>query len=203
MRSAPMDPDRPDGLCGASTVQGETCKNIAGWGTSHAGVGTCKWHGGAMASHVARAEAIKAEIVVADVRARWDIPDEITCEDFLAEELRRTTAAVRWLDHKVSELSDEEMVFGVVQRRSDGIRSEVVSAAGVHTWTKLWQAERAHGMRVAKSIAELGIEERRVALEEAEVSIVAAAVRRAIEDAPGDPERAMQIAAERLRSLDG
>jgi len=35
------------GQCGARTRSGEPCRQAAGWGTDHPGVGRCKLHGGA------------------------------------------------------------------------------------------------------------------------------------------------------------
>lgn len=35
------------GICGARTRSGDPCKNVAGKGTDHLGVGRCKFHGGA------------------------------------------------------------------------------------------------------------------------------------------------------------
>lgn len=48
----PMDPPtagKPHGSprCGARTRSGSPCRNVAGKGTNHLGIGRCKFHGGA------------------------------------------------------------------------------------------------------------------------------------------------------------
>src|SRR5438105_5262035 len=38
--------------CGAKRHGGGICGMTAGWGTSHPGIGRCKYHGGSMPTHV-------------------------------------------------------------------------------------------------------------------------------------------------------
>ena len=38
-------------MCGAKKENGERCRAFAGQGTSHPGIGACKFHGGSTPSH--------------------------------------------------------------------------------------------------------------------------------------------------------
>src|SRR5262252_841694 len=49
-------------ICGAPTRAGKECRRGAGWGTSHIGIGRCKYHLGNTPSH--RESSIKQEAVV-------------------------------------------------------------------------------------------------------------------------------------------
>jgi hypothetical protein len=48
-------------LCGARKKSGETCRNYAGYGTDHKGVGTCKFHFGNAQAHKKHAVKVEAE----------------------------------------------------------------------------------------------------------------------------------------------
>ena len=48
-------------LCGAKTRSGKQCRKFAGEGTSHVGVGKCKYHGGSMPNHIKHAAKIEAQ----------------------------------------------------------------------------------------------------------------------------------------------
>jgi hypothetical protein len=62
------------GRCGARRRDGELCRNPAGHGTDHPGIGACKLHGGATPNHQAHALAVMADradaAALAELRAR-------------------------------------------------------------------------------------------------------------------------------------
>lgn len=202
--SGPLDPARPDGRCGAKTRAGTPCRTPAGWGTAHPGTGACRKHGGGnFPQQQIRHEQLLAARAVADIAARWEIPDEVTPLDFFAAELRRTAAAVAFLDERVQEHTDTQMVFGttkVTRSEKDGTSTTVEARPSV--WVQLWQTERRHGIAVAKAAAEIGFEDRVVRLEEAKVVLLAQVVEAAIEAGGGDVAAAKRVMAERLRELD-
>jgi hypothetical protein len=59
--------------CGARKHQGPgTCRRPAGWGTSHAGTGRCKLHGGSTRNHRQHAARVKAEAEYAAFLAAYE-----------------------------------------------------------------------------------------------------------------------------------
>ena len=82
----PIDPGKPSmtlaKLCGIKRLKGEQlpCRRPAGWGTDHAGFGSCKLHGGATPSHTKHAEK---------QRAAW--------QQFLIDEIDPSLAVIRRL----------------------------------------------------------------------------------------------------------
>lgn len=189
--------------CNARTKGDTRCRRPAGWGTPHAGVGTCKLHGGSTPDAVKHGQRILVERHVAEVTARWHVPDDVSIAEFFQAEMRRSAATVAYLDERVSELSDRDLVFGVtrIERNTAGEESQVAEAAQSVWWT-LWRQERRHALDVAKTAASVGIEDRLARLEEAKVELLAQAVEAAIEAGGGDVTAAKRVMAERLRELD-
>src|SRR5690348_1124286 len=48
-------------LCGAKKKDGTTCRQFAGLGTPHGGIGACRYHGGLMPNHQKHAVKVEAE----------------------------------------------------------------------------------------------------------------------------------------------
>src|SRR3954451_18796190 len=93
-----MKPDRP--RCGATKRDGTTCRKAAGAGTTHLGIGRCKYHGGASPNH-----QIAAEKKMAEQRMRtYGSPIDVEPHVALIEEVRRTAGHVAWLNEVVSDL---------------------------------------------------------------------------------------------------
>lgn len=177
-----MTPD-PDGTprdtsryCGAKKRQGEgNCTRPAGWGTGHAGTGTCKLHGGSMRNHkIAAGKAIAAKAV-----ETYGLPREIDPRDALLEEVHRTAGAVAWLQTQVQALQDDEVTWGTTEaKRSTGKDGDsLTQAAAVNVWVQLYQQERRHLVDVCKAAISAGIEERRVRLAEQQGALLADVIR--------------------------
>ncbi len=140
----------------------------AGWATEHVGTGTCKRHGGAnFPQQQVRHDQIVARRQVADVVARWEIPAQVSPTEFFEGEMRRSAAALAFLDGKVSEQSDTQLVFGVTKIEQgggeDGKRTTLEAKPSI--WWRLWQEERRHAVEVAKAAHACGVEDRRVEIE--------------------------------------
>jgi hypothetical protein len=61
---------KPVTLCGAKGRQGTPCRRPAGWGTDHAGFGTCKFHTGSTRTQAKHAEKLERTL-------REQLADEI------------------------------------------------------------------------------------------------------------------------------
>ena len=125
------------------------CRRPAGWGTSHAGVGRCKLHGGATPSHVNAAKRRSA----ARSAAVFGLPVEVEPVDALLQEVHRTAGHVAWLGAKIASFAND---------------SDLAPGDEPGVWVRLYQAERAHQVRVAKACVDSGIAERQVRLAEAQ-----------------------------------
>lgn len=148
--------DGPREQCRAKTRNGGTCKQPAGHGTTHVGVGRCKLHGGAspQAERGGRAELERRRAAIAV--STYGLPRDVSPHQALEEELHRTAGHVAWLSLVVQDLEKEDLW----QRVGGGEYSDAEAKASI--WVKLYAEERAHLTRVAKTCADVGIDERRV-----------------------------------------
>lgn len=142
------------------------CMKTAGWGTKHAGVGRCKWHGGASESHDNKVNELLAKAAC----EQYGVPVEIDPQEALLEELFRTQGHVVWLRERVGELETERM-HGAVGGAAGGIPERKP-----HIWIVMYKDERVHLTRVAKACVDAGIEERRVRIAEEQGQMLAKVV---------------------------
>lgn len=159
-----VDKPVPSGAqCNARTPKGELCRAPAGNATEHPGVGRCNKHGG---SNPAYYRNLVKTGRVPGLIAHVDSV-EITPLEALHEELKRTEAVVRYLDHALEE-----------QGSSPG---EPLSADQVW-WINAHQAERAHLLKVAKAGNDVGIQERHARLDQQEGRLMAGIVEAVLRD---------------------
>lgn len=166
------DEQSHDRYCGARTRSGGRCRRPCGWGTDHAGVPgtTCKLHLGASRNHQMAAERIAAEQAVRQFGLDLDDtpPDEI-----ILREIQRSSAMCQHLAVLVSQLSEEELAWGV-QGRDIRPSSEpggqpgvqVQQRARVHPYVRMLTEERRTFRELFTAARQAGIEERRVRLAE-------------------------------------
>jgi hypothetical protein len=108
---------QPKPRCGARRRDGGTCRNGAGARTDHPGVGFCANHGGSTPTHQVAAERVVAEQAVAATAARFGLDlDDTPLDEIALREIRRSSAMVGQLARMLSELSAEELTFGVAGR---------------------------------------------------------------------------------------
>jgi hypothetical protein len=168
MTAAESDPGHDSSKCGARKRQGDGyCKRPAGWGTSHAGEGCCKLHGGATASHrEAASEALAREAVIT-----YGLPRDISPTDALLEEVRYAAGHVAWLREQVATLERESLVWGVTEETEKNATefagTDTTRAAAMNMWLELYHKERRYLLDVTKAAISAGVEERRVKLAEA------------------------------------
>lgn len=198
-------PDHGKRYCGAKKRQGEgSCTRPAGWGTDHAGEGSCKLHGGSTPTVSKGALDRLHERQVREMADTYGLPVDTTPEQAILDEVRRTAGHVRWLEEQVHALTRGELTWGITKVKEGGDDAGVTEEAVPHALLRLYQAERAHLVKVCAEAIRCGIEERRVRLAESQGNLVAEALRRILEDLRLSPEqqaRVAQVVPQRLREL--
>lgn len=146
-------------LCGARKKNGDLCRAFAGQGTEHAGIGKCKNHGGATASHKQHAVTVEAKRRMIKLGAPVT---EIEPHQALLALLRATAGHVAWLHREIAAIDD-------------------LSAHESRVMVALYDGERDRLARIAKSCSEVGVAEHEVRIHEREAAIFAVAVDKAAE----------------------
>lgn len=194
----------PTDLCGAKTKtahrQGkaavsETCTFNAGYGTDHPGFGFCKFHGGNSAAGkksaaLARAKVIAgwrqeeiSRLLLEERSVRFggdkDLIENISPEEALLEEVRRSVAMVRWLEEQIGMWPQEFSTDGLgglpslVAESSKG----VPGATDHQAWMILYRDERGHMARVAKMAIDGGVAKAQVALAQEQGAMISKGLR--------------------------
>ena len=196
--------------CGGKKRQGEgTCTRPPGWGTTHAGIGACKLHGGSTPNAVIHAQRVVAQrtIDAAYVNA-YGRPRFIDPAEGLIEEYWRSAGIVAGLETRVAEIPADDLVWGVTESTNfaggeddEGRPSGpiVKSKAAPNIWLRLFNEERDRFAKLGLEIARLGLEARRDEYIRAQVDAFAAVLLHAD---LGLSERQRATAARLLRSLE-
>lgn len=91
---------RTDGLCGAKKRKGGICRQPAGLGTTHPGIGKCKFHGGHLPTHVAHAAKQQAIFLGA--------PKDINPVEAMMWCIRITAGEVEWFTEQLHEIESTD-----------------------------------------------------------------------------------------------
>lgn len=148
-------------FCDATKQNGRPCRRRAGDGTSHPGYGNCASHFGATPAHVRAAALAIGE----EIKVTYGLPIEVDPHVALLEELARTNGHVAWLGHLVSKIDQDDVTY--------------LNAVGVEDTSaivKLYQSERAHLVKTAKTAIDAGVQEREISLAEAQAQAVVAVI---------------------------
>jgi hypothetical protein len=182
--------------------QGDPCSRGAGANTTHPGVGYCSKHGGnTQAGKKAAARAYGRQLVI-DRKERFggdkSAPEiqNITAEGALLEELRRSTAMVRWLEDRIAEWdldpAEDAPELGLPPlsvETSKGAPTMTDAAA----WLLLYREERKHAAMVAKMCIDANISRRLVNLAETQAGAISAIVRVVLEALQLSPDQAAMV----------
>lgn len=152
-----MSSGSPEEICGAwITKKQRNCGLARGWGTTHPGFGTCKWHfGNTTSGKLAAAKETGLKML------KYTSPIEVDPTQAMLQELYRTAGMVKWLDGKISKWeldTDEEIPDSQKQ------------------WMSVHREERKHMVHVARSALLAGIAEREIKLAEQQGAILADAI---------------------------
>lgn len=153
--------------CGGTTRSGKPCIQPKGWGTDHAGIGSCKIHGGSTPTHQAHAEAEKARRAVSEFAARRDVePTEA-----LLEVLGIRAGMVAFLTEQIAFMESTEQLVTI-----DSGGDEKPSV-----WVEMLDTALREYGRVAKACADAKIDERRIRIEESIGRQLSDVIRRVLE----------------------
>ncbi len=137
------------GKCGAQTTGrgvNPLCQRPAGWGTSHVGIGYCRYHGGNVPTH--KLNSYKQDAVFMGAEK------DINPYDAIMWCIRMKAGEIEWLTERMAELDKTEWV------------EDSIFGKQMH----LWQRERTAAIellaRISKDAVSLGIAERAVRLAE-------------------------------------
>jgi hypothetical protein len=167
-------------LCGANLKSGRTCRNVAGKGTDHLGAGRCSRHLGSTRNHkmAAQREQARQACEVFQLPAEHREPSEV-----LYDEIDRARAAMSWFEREIAlamMAGDDELR----DRRWQG-----------------WLAERKIAASVSVEVQRLGLDRRRVEMQEDMVRQVVAVLTECVRRLGLDPgslevRRAMRASLE-------
>ena len=183
-------------LCGGRLRRGEgTCRQPAGWGTDHVGVGYCKLHGGATRTHSVWAKRRLVEQEARELMEKY-APAAAPVEDPL-NELLAVAGEIRafkdFLGERVAEMRAEEWRFGDA-KGTEQLRAEIA----------LYERALDRTARVLGDLARLGIEERQVRLAERQGSLLVTVLNRIFDRLELTPaQRALipQVVPDELRRV--
>lgn len=168
-------------LCGARKKNGELCRQYAGAGTEHQGIGRCRWHLGNTSSH--NRNAIEREAKQRLVRHSEPM-ENVRPHQVLLWLLGQSAGQVAQLMSEVAELED----LGTEE-------AKVI--------LRLFDSERDRLARIAKSCSETGVEEADVAIRRVEAELMAGALQQSAADIGLNPDQVKALAtAWRMRSAE-
>lgn len=128
------------------------------------------------------AERFLAEREMRKAVITYGLPRDISPTDALLEEVRYSAGHVAWLRAKVAELEAADLVWGITEEVDKGASEftgvDTTRAATANIWLDLYNRERKHLLDLVKTAISVGIEERRVRLEEAKGQVVAELIKR-------------------------
>lgn len=196
---------------------GERCGLKAGYRTSHLGIGPCCFHGGASPKAVAKYERIRS----GQLLHGYGLRREGDCDprDLLMEELARTAGNVDYLELCLQDLTEDELL-GKAPLPTEletgyqppagaggggGEYWKLRETVGVPVLVDLYRWERTHLAKLSSDAVKLGLLERAVRVEEAQATLVAAALGGALEAAGLEPAQLEAVKADlvvRLRELE-
>ena len=130
-------------LCGARKKNGESCRAFAGQGTSHPGVGRCKFHLGNTEAHNKNAVVQEAKRGMVD----FGQPLEIEPAEALLGVLHISAGHLNWIRDELAATADTTTFDAQVLLR-------------------MWDDERDRIARISKAALDVGVAEKQIRLAE-------------------------------------
>jgi hypothetical protein len=140
-------------LCGAKKKNGTHCRQHAGAGTAHKGIGRCKWHLGNTAAHRQHAVKEEAKKQMATMGVFGDL--QVTPGQALQAALNLSANGMAWLTWMVGQIPDDEMLTPESQ-----------------SLLRLFNDEKDRLARIAQACANAGISERHIRLAEQQTEMM-------------------------------
>lgn len=173
-----------------------TCKNKAGWGTDHPGIDYCKMHGGNTTSGKKSAARSFGRGLIEKQKFGGDLTlVNITPEQAIIEEVRRSTAMVRWLEERIGQwtIQDDQVSLGGLPRLMDETFKGTATFTDQREWLILYRDERAHMVKVAKMAIDAGLAKRMVEVAEDQGRMLAVAIKQVLDALELTPTQASLV----------
>jgi len=149
-------------LCGAKKRNGDRCRNYAGLGTNHKGIGTCKFHLGNARNNIKAAVKVVAERerqAAADKSLEFGQVIKMDPLDALLWSLHLSASHTEYLRRAIAQEGDSD---------DQKFRREVL--------LRQWTDERDRLARTSKMALDAGVDERRVKMAERYGEAIAALI---------------------------
>lgn len=187
--------------CGAAKTKdgvktGEKCTQKAGFNTDHVGYGNCRLHGGMTAAGKKHGARLMGREVLKATKFGGDLTiTNVTAEQALIEEVRRSTAMVRWLEERIGTWQPEsaQSDLGNLPRLGTQTSSGRPTITEEHAWLVIYREERSHAAKVAKMCIDAGIAERMVTIAEDQGALLASAIKAVLDALHLNPRQAAQV----------
>lgn len=156
----------------------------------------CKWHGGRSPQAQASAAKNLAEQAAREAADRLAVLIDTTPEQALLDEVKRAAGMVAFYQARVIEVDEADrnsLIWGQTKDDESGEYPGALYEAAPNMWLQLWNQERDRLVRVAAAAIKAGIEERRVKLAEQEGALVAAVIRRILDQLGLTPAQAALV----------
>jgi hypothetical protein len=175
------------------------CSRPAGYGTAHLGYGPCSSHTGNTAV-VRKKFALEAgQHFIAQYKAERVVfggdPDDIniTPEQALMEEVRRSVAMVRFIQSQIATWNPALGDLGALPALTDETTKGQGTPTDAAEWLRLYRDERAHMVRVSKMTIDAGVSMAMVTLAQQQGTLVASAVREILDSLALSPAQAQMV----------
>lgn len=142
--------------CNALKADGTWCHQQPGWGTSHPGVGKCRWHLGNTANVIKSAQDQMARLEVANL----GLPQDVHPHEALLFCVRSAYSIVTWLQAKIQSMDDEQELTQTVHGPEGPMKIER------SIWVEMYQDALSDLARFSKLALDAGVEERQVRIAE-------------------------------------
>lgn len=188
--------------CGAALTKngirtGELCSQVAGFQTDHAGYGQCRIHGGLTAAGKKAAARQAGREIIQSVKFGGDLHiTNVTAEQALIEEVRRSTAMVRWLEERIGTWNyddSEGAAMGGLPKMVGETYRGGMTITDQQAWMIVYREERAHAAKVAKMAIDAGIAERMVRIAEDQGIMLGTAIKAVLDALNLTPRQAKQV----------
>lgn len=184
-----------------SNREGKGGQRCTGWAMQ--GQKVCGFHGGQAPRAKAAAKRRLIEQKARRLVDTYGVKVQTTATEALLDEVQWTAGHVAWLRERVQEIEssalgddgENPLVWGKTRRKTGGEDWGETEEAAPNIFLKLYQAERAHLVRVCGEAIKAGIEERRVRLAEQQGALVAQAIRAILNDLGLTPEQQALVPA--------
>lgn len=199
--------------CRGHNRAGGPCRQgaVRGTQTGDPPIGVCRHHGGAAPQVLAAANRRLAAAAAAHAVNQLTLPKDIDPASALLEEVQRAAGAVAYCASQIQALDPGLLVGGVrwSRRVDDPERGVTVSSESgpvLHEWVKLWQAERDRLVVAARAALAADVDQRQVALAEAQGALVADVIDRVLDGldlSEGQRARVPEVVPAALRLVAG